>query len=202
LLVAALLAGSTIFSGAVASADDPIVVSATQNCAADNCVGFCSFAATAQQAVTGGTDTFTGVAYGFVATTNPESVTIRCTIRVDGAEVASTPTGSGSTVAVTAGQVTYTANEAQSVELCIEWNGGEACADTTTQQVPPEEFWVLVNEVFQLVGEPWAAVDLLACPLIAALAPGIPGLVDITPEGDVHVAGELVYDCPPYEVHG
>lgn len=40
-------------------------------------------------------------------------------------------------------------------------------------------------------------VDPTACPAFAALAPGVPP-VGITPEGDVSVAGSLVWDCPPY----
>lgn len=42
-------------------------------------------------------------------------------------------------------------------------------------------------------------VDSLACPLYASLAPGVPGVVDIAPDGDVWVAGVQVWDCPPYE---
>lgn len=36
------------------------------------------------------------------------------------------------------------------------------------------------------------------CGWFAALAPGVPGVVDVEPEGDVHVAGEWFLDCPPH----
>lgn len=36
------------------------------------------------------------------------------------------------------------------------------------------------------------------CDVLAALAPGVPGVVDVTPEGDVYVAGEWFWDCPPH----
>ena len=42
------------------------------------------------------------------------------------------------------------------------------------------------------------AVDSIVCPIVALLSPGVPGVVDITPEGDVRIAGELLWDCPPY----
>jgi hypothetical protein len=42
-------------------------------------------------------------------------------------------------------------------------------------------------------------VDPTVCPILAAVAPGIPGVIGITPEGDttVGVVGP-VWDCPPY----
>lgn len=40
--------------------------------------------------------------------------------------------------------------------------------------------------------------DELLCPVYASATPGVPGVVDITPEGDVYVAGTLFWDCPPY----
>lgn len=36
------------------------------------------------------------------------------------------------------------------------------------------------------------------CAAFVALAPGIPGTVDIEPDGDLYVAGEWIWDCPPY----
>jgi hypothetical protein len=47
---------------------------------------------------------------------------------------------------------------------------------------------------FDRVGCPDAAV----CPYLAALAPGEPGVVDIRPDGDLYVAGQSIWDCPPY----
>ena len=41
-------------------------------------------------------------------------------------------------------------------------------------------------------------VTWTACPLLAGLQPGVPGAVDIRPDGDVYVAGHWVWECPPY----
>ena len=40
--------------------------------------------------------------------------------------------------------------------------------------------------------------DSIVCPIFAGLAPGVPGVVDIAPDGDLTVDGRLLYDCPPY----
>jgi hypothetical protein len=41
-------------------------------------------------------------------------------------------------------------------------------------------------------------VDATVCPLLASRSPGVPGVVDIDPTGDTYVAGQFVWDCPPY----
>jgi hypothetical protein len=46
-----------------------------------------------------------------------------------------------------------------------------------------------------------AAADAVVCPVLAAL-PGVPGVVEVRPDGDVYVLGELFWDCPPYDVWG
>jgi hypothetical protein len=57
----------------------------------------------------------------------------------------------------------------------------------------PECTWYLA-----LLQESWNIVDPLVCPRLAALAPGVPGVIDVDPTGDTYVAGTFVYDCPPY----
>jgi hypothetical protein len=42
------------------------------------------------------------------------------------------------------------------------------------------------------------AVDGAACPALAALSPGLPGVADIAGDGDVALLGSQVWDCPPY----
>jgi len=167
---------------------------------ADHAAFDCGFDTVSQETVTGGQDTFTGVAYGFVAsTTAGENVSIRCYVRVDGSEVSSTATGAGVQAATTTGQVTYTASDTQAVDLCAEWTAGwesgVACGRATTTQIPPQEVIDLLNEV----AEATAIVDPLLCPLLAAAAPGLPGVAEINGEGDVFVIGDKVWDCPPYE---
>jgi hypothetical protein len=53
--------------------------------------------------------------------------------------------------------------------------------------------WGVVNDAVA------AYVDPLVCPALASLAPGMPGVVDVTPDGDTTVvAYGPAWDCPPY----
>lgn len=128
----------------------------------------CDFTTFASEVVTGGGETFTGVAYGYVKGDATEPVAIRCYVTVDGTEVAMTPTGTGTATATTAGQVTYTATETQEVELCAEWPSGPigaVCSETVTTQFPPQEVLDSVNAVVGFVC-PFVPPDdpLGACP--------------------------------------
>jgi hypothetical protein len=51
----------------------------------------------------------------------------------------------------------------------------------------------------EVAGASATYVDPILCPLFVAAAPGVPGVVDIHPDGDLYVAGTFVWDCPPYE---
>jgi hypothetical protein len=42
--------------------------------------------------------------------------------------------------------------------------------------------------------------DPVFCELLVALAPGVPGLVDIAYDGDTRLLGGTVWECPPYDV--
>lgn len=55
------------------------------------------------------------------------------------------------------------------------------------------------NEAQSLAHSLTMIPDPVLCPILAARAPGIPGVVDITPAGDVAVAGSTQWDCPPYD---
>jgi hypothetical protein len=44
----------------------------------------------------------------------------------------------------------------------------------------------------------FAPLDGTICARLVALAPGVPGVVDIDPTGDTSVAGSPFWDCPPY----
>lgn len=84
------------------------------------------------------------------------------------------------TVALLAGGAFAAPATAEEDRICIEW----------WQPVshPP----VHLPPCHQPPGGP------VECAAIAAMTPGIPGVVDIDSEGDVSVAGEPVWDCPPY----
>ena len=192
LLVAALLASSAVVPGVAAHAD---CVPTTSNPVPDpNCDWLqadCGFNTIAGDQISGGQDTFTGAAYGYVGTASGGTVTVRCLVRVDGVEVSSTPTGSGLGFATASGQVTYTATDTQDVDICAAYTtpdgSGETCDDTSVTQIPPQEIVDLT-----------ALPDFLLCPILASLAGEyVPGLVSIDSEGDVYVDGG-VWDCPPY----
>jgi hypothetical protein len=99
----------------------------------------CGFETFTQATLTG-RDTYTGVAYGYAVLDDQGSHTLRCYVRVDGWEEATTPAQSGSAVVVTTGQVWYYAPEGSSVDLCTEVNGVTiSCGAADQQQVPPQE---------------------------------------------------------------
>lgn len=167
----------------------------------------CGFNTVSQETATGGQDTFTGTAYGYlVSDTAGEIVSVSCEVRVDGSTVAATHPGFGTQGATTQGQVTYTASDTQDVDLCAVWTAGqtsgEVCADTTSTQLPPQEVVDLIDVVLGLVSDTSTVADPLVCPLLAGLSPGVPGVVDIYSDGDVALAGELFWDCPPYDSSG
>jgi hypothetical protein len=153
----------------------------------------CGFDTIAQETATGGQDTFTGGAYGYAIFDDQGTHTLRCYVTVDGGEVASTPTGSGTGVVTTAGTVTYTTSSTD-VDLCTEIDGvTTSCGDATLTQIPPQEVIDLLDSIE--IG----IVDPLVCPILASLSPGVPGVVDITPEGDTTLVGVgPFWDCPPY----
>lgn len=50
---------------------------------------------------------------------------------------------------------------------------------------------------YQLVEETYETVDATACP-VTRDGPDQPGVVETRPDGDVHVLGQWMWDCPPY----
>jgi len=165
----------------------------------------CDFNSVSQASFTGGQDTFTGVARGYVVTGEPgNDVSVRCYVRVDGTEFASTPTGSGPNAATTAGQVTYTASDIQDVDLCVEWTDGDesdvTCVETTTTQVPPQE-------VIDLIADSTAGLDPLICgalqaagvPAAANTVSGVTGIELDLDDCDIYVNGERFIDFVPYD---
>jgi hypothetical protein len=166
----------------------------------------CGSASFAQETVTG-QDTYTGVAYGYAVFDDQGSHTLRCYITVDGVEQSSTPTQSGSATVATAGQVTYSAAEGATVDLCTEIDGVTvSCGPAMQYQSAPcaddqPEGWPsnCPPYIFPLPPPLGDLIDSIVCPILASLSPGIPGVVDISPEGDVTlpVLGPF-WDGPPY----
>lgn len=61
-------------------------------------------------------------------------------------------------------------------------------------ELPPREVFDLLDTVTQLSG----LADGTICPALAGLAPGTDA-VTIDATGDTYVAGQLLWDCPPYQ---
>lgn len=157
----------------------------------------CGYEAVAQRRVTGGRETFTGVMYGYAAADTPgAALSVRCYVVVDGVEAATTPAGTGTTAAATAGQVTFTATETQLVDVCGDWSsgteGGTVCWSCACTQIPPQEVLDVVDSV---VG------DHLPVPLPAPVCDELPArpphsqLAYVAASGDVWIAGVHVFDC-------
>ena len=180
----------------------------------------CGFNTIAQETATGGQDTFTGAAYGYVVGAPGEAVTVRCYVAVNGTEVGSTPTGSGTTAAGTAGQVTYTATDQDDVDLCIEYSTASegtvnTCFETTTTTFPPqavtdllislaEQVDAVLAQVFDTLSDLEVQfVDPVLCPIFVTLGgviPDVPGVLEINGQGDVFLLGDPFWDCPPYDL--
>lgn len=60
--------------------------------------------------------------------------------------------------------------------------------------IDPFEFWELIEG---LLGVPNNFICFVT-PTVSSGVPGLPGALDVTPEGDVYAAGRH-YDCPPFE---
>ena len=190
--MAALAAGAVVAGSPVALAAAPAAVD-------------CDFNSVSQASFTGGQDTFTGAARGFVVSATPgNAVSVRCLIKVNGSEVASTPAGSGTTAAATGGQVTYTASDTDNVELCVAWtdgnDSGETCFETTTTQIPPQE-------VIDLIADGTAGLDPIICaalqaagvPAAANTVSSVTGIALDLDDCDIYVNGERFIDFVPYD---
>ena len=174
-----LAAGLLALGAPVASAHDNSQVSAA--CAIQQSLDF----------VNGG---FEYYLYGAAVTAEAGGGTFWCEIRVDGVTEASSLHTHGEHVFGSVGPARgWTSDlEAADLEVCtrIDWDDAhpplERCG-------PAIDAFGAVNE---LVLKP---TDALTCALLIALAPGIPGVVDIDPTGDTAVAGIPFWDCPPYQ---
>jgi hypothetical protein len=161
--------------------------------------GFDSLA-TAQDA-TGGQNTYNGAAYGYAVFDDQGTHTLRCYITVNGTEAASSIPNSGTGFVVTAGPVTFFAEDGALVEECTEIDGATvSCGESTNTQIPPQEVLDALSGVFDAIDNAEITlIDPIVCPILASLSPGVPGVVDITPEGDTTIVGVgPFWDCPPY----
>jgi hypothetical protein len=73
--------------------------------------------------VTGGSGTYTGVAYGYAAFGDQTSHTLDCYVTVNGTEASGSIPLSGTGVVATAGPVTFSAEPGDTVALCVRIDG-------------------------------------------------------------------------------
>ena len=112
----------------------------------------CDFSSVRQDAVTG--QTFEGVASGYVVHLVDTGATIRCYIRVNGAEQTTTPTSAGATT----GRLTYSAGNTDVVtfhaEVCSSSHGCVTSDyETRRAQTPPQEINDLTHINVEIVSE-------------------------------------------------
>ncbi|HVF05339.1 MAG TPA: hypothetical protein VNA20_10890 [Frankiaceae bacterium] len=153
------------------------------------------------------TATFSAFLYAVVAvqsadaTGNPVGATVTCELRVAG-RLAAAARGTGAGVVAVLDHVWFGAAEDEELVLCTVVDFADAtptateCVPWTTPQVPPQVVWDTLEDALDQV---WPVVDPPVCAALASLAPG-DGPVVINAQGDVYVAGEPVWDCPPYDV--
>ena len=129
----------------------------------------------------------------------PVPISVECRLTIDG-QGTQTVLAASSPVGIAAGATTlsFQAHPDAFVYLCaVVTVGGEThvtgnghVCGQGDPGVPPA-----LVETIELVAD---RVDAESCAAFMAAAPGVPGVVDIEPEGDVHVAGEWFWDCAPY----
>jgi hypothetical protein len=76
---------------------------------------------------------------------------------------------------------------------CVPWN------TVPWDDLPPElqpAVGFVACEAFAF--EKGGCLDGLVCPYLVGLAPGLPGVVDVRPDGDIYLAGQFFWDCAPY----
>lgn len=130
-------------------------------------------------------------------------IEVECYVRKNGSYQGTVLYARGMGVAAAASEYVYQADPNDVIEICtiIDRNNDNAWCDfVTTIPLVPEAVQQAVDDVVDPVEEirqQW--VDPATCPILAiGWGAGVPGLLDITWEGDVYVGGEFVYDCPPY----
>lgn len=157
-------------------------------------LGFdCRFVMVSHDLLTGNSseNVYTGFAVGYSDV--GDNAQIRCYVKVDGSEAASTPTGTGTDFAVTSGQLTFT--DLGFIEFCAapaDDPSTHSCRPATRTEIPYAD----ATEIATLVG---AAI---ICPVLA-LVDGVrvPGIVEVK-DGDLYLLTFQVWDCPPFSPPG
>ena len=76
----------------------------------------------------------------------------------------------------------------------VVWSGLSIC----WRRVDSSAAFEALQPVVDAASEVTPIIHPLGCPVLASLRGGVPGVIDIDNQGDVAVAGEPVWNCPPY----
>lgn len=159
-------------------------------------------------------DRFEGAVYGGPLAAPGAAVTITCSITVNGGRhtdppaVSETAGPAADAVVLAPRAMSYVGLEWDVVHLCTAaivdgtawywdarteaWSADPASTCERSREIPPEVPIVCIGTLWECL------VDPTACRTFASL-PSVPGVAELGPDGDVHVAGEPFWDCPPYE---
>jgi hypothetical protein len=141
---------------------------------------------------------------------NGASITVECEMFINGNSQGVYLATSGTGIAATTyakenpgGVFSFSAADTDVVTVCdnvtIDGHFIQNCSDAETTQIVPQPVVDAINLAIDTLNSTvLEQIDPTICPFIGMAAPGVPGVVDITPEGDVFVVTELWYDCPPY----
>ena len=176
--------------------------------------GGCGFSAVADRETPG---RWTAVVDGQLSAYSPNParnpvtvVSARCYFWRNGELVADLPfTTAGPVGLLPPTPVTFTADEFAFLETCVRYEVVDALGAREegftdcdlSYEIPWWQTWAV-----DVAGSAYDAVnavlvehlDPALCAALRTVTPPPGGVVEIRPDGDVHVAGELVYDCAPY----
>ena len=168
-------------------------------------IGGCGFATLRDDSTA--SPTWRGEADVYVVATDAEfapaavPISVDCVIYVNGANPRTILSASGVGVAAAARTWSYEAEDTDVVTVCEVVTVGTDpatwdCGADPDPWFPPEPVVEVIEYVIDTFNETFPEQEV--CDLLAATGPGVPGVVDVTPEGDVYVNGEFFWDCPPY----
>jgi hypothetical protein len=98
---------------------------------------------------------------------------------------------------------TYTYSQSDNNGMWYQGDGG-GCDGAHCLEAGPDCSYeialvlLVLDQVWPVAYTATGAIDDATCSQLPALSPGVPGVVDVAPDGDTYVGGEFVADCPPY----
>ena len=123
------------------------------------------------------------------------SIHVVCDLYINWSYAGTLLTASGTGVALAAGPTSFVASPWDVVHICetVDVHGDVHVTCYLATFVP-----AVPVPVANLVVNVLTVLDPTLCLLLGGAAPGLPGTVDVDPNGDVRVLGDTMYDCPPY----